>query len=132
MGSTLKLLWLRVGIGPALLAGALASCAASWPRSVEAPPPEYTQGLHEIDPRHEVPLPFNQLQATCEQALGPLPRNRYWQGCYVPERDLSYYPSDWPSKREVEAVRIHENAHRLGWRHQSRPEDIARAIREAW
>ena len=119
---------------PLLLAGAVAACAASWPRTIERPPPEYTRGLEDIDPAHEVGLPYEQLQQTCTQALGPLSGGRYWKGCYVPSRDMSYYVSDWPSKREKEAIRIHENGHRLGWRHRTEPtpEDIARAIRESW
>jgi hypothetical protein len=98
---------------------------------VERPPPQYERPVTEIDPAHEVAVPFDQLQQVCSMNLGPLAeRRRYWMGCYVPDTDLSYVPSDWPSRRELEAVRIHENGHRLGWRHEPTAADIARAIAE--
>ena len=124
--------WHRIGIAPALVVGGLASCAATWPRTVERPPPQYEVPLQQIDPAHEVAVPFDRLQQVCGTSLGSLNRGRYWMGCYVPDLDTSYVPSDWPSAREVEALRIHENAHRLGWRHEPTAADIARAIRENW
>ena len=124
--------WHRIGIAPALVVGGLASCAATWPRTVERPPPEYERPVTEIDPAHEVAVPFDTLQAVCSVSLGALDRRRYWMGCYVPDADVSYVPSDWPSKRELEAIRVHENGHRLGWRHGMTNADIARAVKENW
>lgn len=124
--------WHKIGIAPALVVGGLASCAATWPRTVERPPPQYVVPLEQIDPAHEVAVPFDRLQIMCSTSLGSLNRGRYWMGCYVPDADLSYIPSDWPDRREVEALRIHENGHRLGWRHEPSNADIARAVREQW
>jgi hypothetical protein len=125
--------WHRIGVFPALLVGGLASCAATWPKTVERPPPQYEVPVTQIDPAHEVAVPFDRLQQVCSTSLGALKdRWRYWMGCYVPATDLSYIPSDWPDRREVEALRIHENGHRLGWRHGMTNADVARAIKEAW
>lgn len=124
--------WHKIGVFPALVVGGLASCAATWPKTVERPPPQYEVPLEQIDPAHEVGLTYDQLQAVCTGHLGPLTGRRYWRGCYVPDLDVSYYIADWPSKRELEAIRIHENGHRLGWRHEPTAADFARAVRENW
>ena len=124
--------WHRIGIAPALVVGGLVACGATWPRTIERPPPQYEVPVSQIDPSREVAVPFDRLQLMCSTSLGALEKGRYWMGCYVPATNTSYYPSDWPSKREREALRIHENAHRLGWRHEPTPADISRAIKKQW
>lgn len=84
----------------------------SWISPLEwaRPPPAYTPSPAEIDRSVERFVPLYELRAICghPRALA----------CYIPSKDLVYLPSDWPSKSELEILRIHEHAHRVkGWRH---------------
>lgn len=116
-----------------LLAQALAVGNPDWPRTVERPPPQYERPASEIDPNLEVALPYARLQAICGTLLTPLPRGVYYQGCWSALTELAYVPDKtFLSAREREAVRIHENAHRLGWRHTLTPAQTARVLKEQW
>ena len=85
-----------------------------WPGSVEKPPVEYSEGPYSaktifIDD-------FKDVDSFCKNALGPLPFNAIYLGCYIPNSDTIIAPTqngDYVRK----AILIHEQAHARGWRH---------------
>lgn len=82
-----------------------------------APPREMTPTDAQMDRSVEVVEPFDQVQRDCSGVQLPF-RGAYVRGCYVRSVDRIYLPSDWPSKKEFEALRRHEHAHRVfGWTH---------------
>lgn len=83
-----------------------------------APPVEMMPTTAQMDHSVEIIEPVAQLQRDCAAAAELPSRQAYFRGFYIQATDRIYLPSDWPSKREFEAIRVHEHAHRMfGWTH---------------
>lgn len=93
----------------------LAIAAAAF--AIATPPPEMTPTEAQMDRSVEVVEPFAQVQRDCS-FMKLTSRQTYFLGCYSLKLLRVYLPSDWPSKKEFDAIRRHEHAHRVfGWVH---------------
>jgi antirestriction protein ArdC len=86
-------------------------------------PPEELDALPYLygQPRYKEFDELKALQAYCE-AWGAVPDSRkggYLQACYIPGLNTVVTPSRdaWPSQREVDGLRMHEEGHAKGWKH---------------
>lgn len=71
-----------------------------------------------MDASVEIWEPVRSVTARCAEWAGAIHRKAYYAGCYIPALDRVILPTDWPSKRELQEIRVHEHAHRVfGWRH---------------
>ena len=122
LGSTSKR---RLGLVLALsLLPATKSFALTFERAVEAPPAIYAQGPTLTGRTRELQLnSVDAVNYVCSVLLHAPARTSeqggYYTGCYAPALDIVVLmqPSAWPSRREWEAIRVHEWAHARGWRH---------------